>query len=498
MSAVHDRHPSSVSTPLFWACLAFTTLWKLVAAYRLEITFDEGYYFYWSLFPQLSYFDHPPLSAWAIWLAGQLFQDSVWTVRFWPILSGIIFACIGRMLCRELFSRAAADIAGCALLLAPVFLANGLLMTPDTIFAPAWAAAVYCTWRALKRDDLSQWGLSQWGLSPWWAGAGLCAGLGALSKYNMLLFYISLGVLMLVCSEWRKRIFCGAALAGVFSLAVFSPVIIWNAERDWISFRFQLAHGLTKTPPSAWASFFEYVGALFLIVTPFVSWAVFQSALRRANILDLRRLFLSTFFWTPVLFFGWTATRARVEANWPMIAFFTGTILLASDWGVLKRAWRQTVVASLVVVDLVLCSYLLLPNDTALVVAGKQLDPKRVSEFFGSDELASAVEGSLKESGNTFVLVQSHQLFGTLAFYAPDLRAKLLLSGKGRRRFPWIDDEKWRGKNALLVGYNEVRPDALSVFRSVEFIGTIEVPIKKHRNRKVYLYNGRDYQPAEE
>ena len=123
----------------FWVLLIGLTLWKVFLAGNLDIIQDEGYYYYWSLFPQLSYFDHPPLTAWSMTLARQLFGDTIWSVRFWPLAAGFVFPIIGRALARVIFSHEISNRAGILLMLCPVFAGNGLLMTPDALFALFWA-----------------------------------------------------------------------------------------------------------------------------------------------------------------------------------------------------------------------------------------------------------------------------------------------------------------------------------------------------------------------
>ena len=53
----------------FWILLLVLSLWKVLLAWKLDVCYDEGYYFFWSLHPQLSYLDHPPLAAWAMALS---------------------------------------------------------------------------------------------------------------------------------------------------------------------------------------------------------------------------------------------------------------------------------------------------------------------------------------------------------------------------------------------------------------------------------------------
>ena len=78
----------------------------------------------------------------------------------------------------------------------------------------------------------------------WLLWIGVAAGFGALSKYIMLLFYVGLFLHLLLYRKTRKDVLNPwLYIAGIISLAIFIPVIIWNAQHDWVSFRWQLEKG---------------------------------------------------------------------------------------------------------------------------------------------------------------------------------------------------------------------------------------------------------------
>ena len=60
----------------------------------------------------------------------------------------------------------------------------------------------------------------------------------------MLLFYIGLFLHLLIYRKTRKEILNPwFYAAGIISLTIFVPVLLWNAQHDWISFRWQLGKG---------------------------------------------------------------------------------------------------------------------------------------------------------------------------------------------------------------------------------------------------------------
>ncbi len=469
----------------FWVLLIGSTLWKVFLAGNLDIIQDEGYYYYWALFPQLSYFDHPPLTAWAMALVRQLFGDTIWSVRFWPLAAGFVFPIVGRALAREIFSDETANRAGNLLILCPVFAGNGLLMTPDTLFALFWSLALLATCRALQETQRA---------NRWWLLAGLWAGLGFLSKYNMVLYFIGLAILFFALPGKRSNILAGGLLCGIITLIVSSPVLIWNFQHDWLSFRFQLQQGFSADDIRPWVTFPEYLGALLLLATPVLGGLAFWSSTRSLVSREAGRKFLAVFFWAVVAFFGYAAIKSRVEANWPMLAFFSGIILVAADWSGYGKNLRRVTVGLLATVILAGFIYLSIPKDVPLSIGGHSLDIGRVEEFYGAQDVAAAVLKKSKEIQVDFICIDRHARFGAIAFYAPELRPKLWQPKQGARRFPWIDDRQWKGKTALLVSN---KPRAWPWFQTVEPIGKIEIPFKQHMKRTIYFNLGIGYQPVD-
>lgn len=92
------------------------------------------------------------------------------------------------------------------------------------------------------------------------------------------------------------------------------PVLIWNYQNDFISFLFQLKHGLGATH---WNWFWptEYFISQLLLIFPLI----FYLALRVPP--APQQQWLKFFGWGPIIFFGITSLKGHVEANWPIIGY---------------------------------------------------------------------------------------------------------------------------------------------------------------------------------
>jgi hypothetical protein len=128
----------------------------------------------------------------------------------------------------------------------------------------------------------------------------------------------------------------------VVTLIVLAPNLLWNAQHDWISVKFQLGHGLggegatSKAAPGLLGAV-EFLGAQVGLVSPvlFAAFVAFWCVGWRGDALD--RLA----WWTslPVLvFFTLAATLARGEPNWAAPAWIGAAVGVARAGGRVHRA----------------------------------------------------------------------------------------------------------------------------------------------------------------
>ncbi len=477
------------SSRLFWMLMAGMIAVRVILAWRLDPCYDEGYYFYWSLFPQWSYWDHPPLTAWSMTLSRFFLGDSVWSIRLWPLLAGTVVTLIGRDLGRRIFSLPAGNRAGIFLATVPAFAGNGLFMTPDALLAPSWAGAVWATYRALVEERHRH---------RHWLLAGFCGGVGLLAKYNMVLFFLGLIVLWALRSGRRQDFLQGSILAGVVALIVFTPVLIWNAQNEWGSFRFQMSHGFAARKPLG-VTLPAYAGGLLLVGTPVLAVLVFRSAWRAMASPCLARRMLAIFFWVVPFFFVFSAWRRTVGPNWLLMGFFTGVILVGADWPTVKRGWRAAaagVLAACALCSIVGLLFVAATRTTGFTLGGQWIRIPRAEELVGGEEFARKVEQHVQKTSAAFVAVTRHQLFARLAFFSPTLRPNLWLLQEGLRRFPWLDNRIWRGRDALIVVRRSGGGDRLRrPFHDIEPSGTIILGMAKQPTDMFLTFMGRKYDP---
>lgn len=219
---------------------------RLILAWGSGLGMDESYMVAASSHFAASYFDHPLASWWLELGARHVFGSAVPIVVRLPfvLLSGVS-SWLLYLITRRLFGAKAGFWAVAAYSIAPVFsLAFGSWVLPDGPLNATLLAFLYALIRAL--------GLPEGQPAPrWWLAAGLFAGLAMLSKYNGALVLVGAALGVLLDPAGRKQLAKPWPWLGVLlALALFLPVIIWNAHHHWASFDYQggRATGLRLRP----------------------------------------------------------------------------------------------------------------------------------------------------------------------------------------------------------------------------------------------------------
>ncbi len=210
-----------------------TALLRLVLGAAIGLGIDESYMVAAGRVMRLGYFDHPPVSWWmASGVARVVGSEAAWVVRLPFIAVFAVSTWLMARLTADLFGERAGVWAAVAFNLAPVFgLTTGGWVLPDGPLVCALLAAAVCLVRGLEGPG------SGW---RWWLGAGVAAGVALLSKYSGVLVMAGGVVAIATVPAWRGWLRRPQPyVAAVLALAVFSPVLVWNAGHGWASLAFQ-------------------------------------------------------------------------------------------------------------------------------------------------------------------------------------------------------------------------------------------------------------------
>ncbi|MCX7977788.1 MAG: glycosyltransferase family 39 protein [Bdellovibrionaceae bacterium] len=304
------------TTGLVWI---FSLLLKLILAVVLPLSPDEAYYWLWGQNLRLSYFDHPPFVAWLASLGAYI--DSVEGMVRWP---GLLLAHLGVLFWCDLlrlhgYSWEKINQALFFFFVCPMTGLGAIVLTPDLPLFFFWSGTLWATEKYLKNPS-----------ENWAALVGLFWGFGFLSKYHIVILMMISILWTITSGEWRKIRPKSLLISLLIFLATSSPVLIWNFQNNFASFRFQLEHGLGgDTWSFRWTT--DYVLGTVALLSPLAFWFFLKHSQNKK---------LSLIYWTgagTLLFFLFSSYRGHVELNWPLMAYPPVLILASLSIGVLAR-----------------------------------------------------------------------------------------------------------------------------------------------------------------
>ena len=492
---------------------------RVVYGDRVELLPEETYYWNYARHLDIGYLDHPPMVAWLIALGTRLFGGAEIGVRAGALCAGAIATFFTFRLTDNLFGRPSALMAAVLMQTLPFFFLAGMLMTPDAPLTAAWAASLYFLERALVAGRRE----------AWW-GAGLCLGLGLLSKYTIALVGLSALIFAIVdpaARRWLRR--PEPYGAAVLAFAVFSPVILWNARNGWVSFLFQTSHRLADRPQFA---LHKLIASAIVLLTPTGIAAVALALSRRTApgssatpgampaVATRARgwRFLRVATLTPLAVFTLFSFRHEVKLDWTGAPWTAAIPMLAcgiveSSQGVLsgmkallRRSWVPTVMALLLVYGAGL--YHLTWGIPGLAYGRHaELVPVGWRELGGRINAIAEGAGADGDPAVLVVGMDRYAIASELAFYAPDQSQGVARTSSGHlfgqvglMYERWFPPTVQRGRTLVLVAW---RPEDLGsdrVSSAVERLGAIQQGVLTRGNeviRRFYYRLGYGYRGVE-
>jgi len=504
------RSPSTAVTSLdsHWLRLGYVTIAVVLAARliylalgRIELSEDEAYQWLWSKHLALSYFSKPPLIACTQWLGTHLFGDNKFGVRFFSP----VCAASGSVVALRFFARHVSACAGFWLIaivnVTPLLAIGSTLMTVDPLLVLFWTLAMFAGWRAAQPD----------GATRHWALVGLWMGLAFLSKYTALLQWLCWTMFFVLWKPARVHLRRpGPYVAVLINLLCALPVIVWNAQHDWVT----TAHvannaSLDETWAFDWRAPLEFwagaAGALHPIFFIAMIWAA-VAFWNRAEAAPLLRFFFC--MGAPLfLVYALYTIHSRVQLNWIAASVIPLLCVTVIYWEQRYRDGARHLRAWLTIAMLLGAAAVVLLHETDLVkkVAGQYLPPKidPLRRVRGWEQMAKIVsrerEKLLAEGKPVFVIGSHYGTTGLLSFYMPEARASVRATPLVYYRYmvrPNTQFYFWpsyvgvrRGENALFVRESDKPaapppPDVVKQFTSVTPVGRFPI----HRGSRVLHY----------
>ncbi len=413
-------------TGIIAVTLAVLIAVRAIVSVVTPLAFDEAYYWQWSKNLAWGYYDHPPLIAFIIRAGTAIFGDTSLGVRFVPLLLSVAATvAVWRAGAILLESEYAGALSALVFNAMPMIGVEMLVATPD---APAIATAAFLFYVLAK--------LAQTGNGQWWVAAGIVTGFALLSKYTGL--FLGLGMLawlLAVPAQRRWLVSFWPYLGGTIAFLIFAPVVLWNADHDWASFRLQF--GRVGSGGFTLRYLGEFLAGQLGLASPFLAIlgvAGIVSILRKPG---AQRGLIAALVVPAMAYFLWHSLRGRVQGNWPSFLYpaFAVAAVAASLSPALQQ-WRALRWSARAATPLALVMTLLIYAQAVWGIVPIVREPISRMLAVGIERVASDIEVLRAQNNANAILTTSYELRGWLSFYLPTRPPVIQVN----ERYRWLNE----------------------------------------------------------
>jgi hypothetical protein len=456
---------------------------------------DELYYLACSHHLDWGYVDQAPLIAIVTWIERTTLGDSLHALRFLPAVASGLLVLLTGLITRELGGRRYAQMLACvAVIVAPLYLGLGNLLTMNAFEPLFWMGCVLVAIKIIKG-----------GSAKLWLAFGVLAGVGLENKHSMVFFGFGFLAGLLLTAERRLLRSPWFWLGGLLAFLIFAPNLVWEIHRGFPTV--ELLRNVQRSGRNVPLSSANFLAQQMLIVHPIAAplwlaglWYFLRDqGGRRFRVLGWTYLIILLCF---------LVLNGRVyylAPAYPMLfAAGAGAFERFAERG--KRAWlRPAYVAALLVTGALLApfAYLpILPVETYMAYSrAVHFEPPRIetskmgplpqlyADMYGWKEMAEAVAGaynklSPEDKQRCAIFGQNYGQAGAIDFFGAKMGLPNAISGH-QNYFYWGP----RGYTGECMIVMDDTPDRLSQeFDFWEKVATVYHPYSMpYQHFDVYL-----------
>ena len=315
MTTQQTTHSAVVARWLLVAGLG-SLLLRLYIANTFPITGDEAFFYWWGVYPDWGYYDHPPMVGWLIAAMRWALGDSMGSIRLPVVLLPLgVGAALWWALAGVDKQRAAWAVL--FFWLAPLNWLNTLITTDTPLIF--WSVLSAATLMRAEQRERPAYGL--------YALSGVFIGCAFLSKYFAVVLGLTYCGYFLI---YRRDRLAGFALLVACSLPFALINIGYNASHGWPNIMFNL-YNRNEGAVFEWRKPLMYVGMMAYLITPAALWLVVrhrQAMARMGSASGTDRL-LACLVVVPLLFFALLSGKKVIGLHWVLSFYPFGFALLA-------------------------------------------------------------------------------------------------------------------------------------------------------------------------
>ncbi|MEQ7802265.1 glycosyltransferase family 39 protein [Pedobacter sp. ASV1-7] len=455
---------------------------------------QDAYYFFYSEHLDLSYFDHPPGIAYILWLFTSIFGKNVIAIKLADSIVTMLTVFFFYKLSRSFYEPERALKSVLLFFTTLMVTVLSLVSTPDTPLLLFWTIALYLLHKAIFLQK-----------NVYWIWAGIAMGLAFDSKYSGMFLPVGMILFLLLSIHHRKSLFTiWPWLSCLFFILTISPVLFWNFENNFASFRFQGEERMQSASTFIFQpkNLLGLIGHQSAILGPFIFvfllyglYRLIKKYKNKWNELSAEKLFLLCFFLPVFLLFLGISLVYWVKLNWMMPAYISG-IIWVSQYITFK--WLKIQVVFSFIIHILL----------AIEVLFYPFAVRSDDTWFGWKELSDQVTAIEKRYPVDFIFsADSYKTAAELNLFMPEFIYSENVIGENALHFDFIGTnlKRLKGKNALFInsqpGATDIEKsgtipsEVLPYFNSVIELEPIIIKNNGFPERKFLVYLCKGYKP---
>jgi hypothetical protein len=488
--------------------VAGTAFAKLV----LHCVFNNRYGYFRDEFDYLAcgdhlawgYVDQPPLLPFLVRVSRVVLGDSLRSIRFLPALATSAVVVLTALIARELGGRRfALVLSAVAVLIAPVYLSGGSLLTTNCLEPLLWMGCVYFAILAIKRD------------ARYWVCFGVVAGLGLQEKYSIAIFGFGIVVGLLISKQRKALLSKWFWIGGLAAFVIFLPNLIWNVQNHWPFL--ELMHNIKTTGKDVQLSPIEFFAQQILLLHPLTApiWIAGLFALLLSPRLKNYRFLGWCYLISFAAFVLLKGKNYYLAPIYPML-FAAGAITLENGIERVRRGWLKPAIlvlllaggawfAPLVVPVLSIDRFIAYMDTLPFKVPRTEHShmsaalPQHYADQFGWEEMTAMTAQAWsrikpEERADCGIFAQDYGQAGAIDFFGRRYGLPPALSGH-QTYFLW--GPRGYSGNCLIV--LDDRKEVLEQkFEHVEYVGSSDSPYALERNIPVFICKGAKFGSLEQ
>ncbi len=422
----------------------------LILSSIFPLSGDEAYYWDCSRNLDWSYFDQPPLVIWLTGIFGKIFHSNLF-VR----LPSILFSLLTFLLILKWKGKEGVWVF-LILSLSPLLFFGSFYLSTDKALSFFYLLDIYIILKILEKNSNLNWLL-----------LGLSTGLGALSKFPIIL------IAPIIFYALIKRANLSQFFIFLFTIIlVASPLFIYAVQNDFSNILFQI-HGRHKEKSNFLKVFTNLILSNILLIGPLKFIKGIYNSFK--NYSREKILFLSGLI--PIIFFLILGLKNPGAPHWIALGFYPLGLLQYPNWR--KKEIKISIFYDFFLIFFIFLIFLF---PWLLPFMGKHLVNYK-----------SLKEEILKEKEREEIIITySYNLLASLNYHLKEEEKGFLFNINrgvhGLSYLYWQKEMKFPEGNYLLISSKKLHKKSLMVYFKGVKIKEIKIKYKKLK-RKFYFYH---------